>query len=794
MKLKQRLILIAAMLMLSLQATANDPVSGENSHYKNLIDRTGSPYYMQDFEQGDHQRFSPLFDLGAWHGHLLPSSENAGAFTGPAIITEEYLNFVAPYFEKLTVYKGGEINDANKAKLTMQAYSLPGALVQELRGDGVEINLTLRFVTNRTSLVKTQIITSKPLILQFEGQLVSHLSAKDGKSNDARSPFAVYPQLQPKWQATKNSITLSFGKVRAFGQILTSGSSQLQLHKTLPVNTTYDNLSYISHTNIAGNHTFYTTYSYLLDSQEQASEQAKIADILKQPENYLSRSKKRWQHYIKQATLPIVNNDHIHQRLAVKSIETLIGNWRSKAGAVGFDTVSPAVTGRWFSGNQTWPWDSYKHAFALATFHPALAKQNLNAVFEHQITANDAVRPWDVGFIPDLVAYNLSPERGGDGTNWNERNTKPSLAAWAVWQVYEYTNDKQWLAEIFPKLVSYRNWWLTNRDHNGNGVPEYGATVDKAHTTDDGKLRFEVQTATGWAAQSGLENYKDQLIAHPQKQIKTPAQTAASWESGRDDAAVFGFISSEQLDRYIKNGGKATDWHVGFAENFDKSGRLIGYSLLQESVDQASYMAADNRYLSKMAKELNYPRQASYFLKQATKLRAYINRCMFDKTTGYYYDIEIAPQPLANGCAGKPLVKRGKGPEGWSPLFNQVASVEQAQQVVDVMLDEKEFNTYVPLGSAALSNPAFGADIYWRGRVWLDQLYFGLVGMSHYGYCEKAQQLSEQLLTHADGLLASASIRENYNPLTGEQQGAPNFSWSAAHLLLIMQKQGRWCE
>ncbi|MBE0456073.1 alpha-glucosidase [Pseudoalteromonas prydzensis] len=769
-------------------------IYANDANYRNLIDRVGSPYYLQDFEHGGHQRFSPLFDLGAWHGHMLPTEENIGAFTGPAIITEEYLNFIAPYFEKLTVYKGGEISNANKVKLTMQAYSLPGALVQELRGDGVQINLILRFVTNRTSLVKTQIITEKPLILQFEGQLVEHMSAKNGKVKDARSPFAVYPQLQPKWQVTDGNITLSFGKVRAFGQLLTSGSSQLQLHKTLPVKTTHGKLSYVSDTNIAGDHTFYTTYSYLLDSQEVAREQVKIADILKQPENYLSGSKKRWQHYIEQAIRPILNNDLSYQRLAVKSVETLIGNWRSKAGAVGFDTVSPAVTGRWFSGNQTWPWDSYKQAFALATFHPELAKQNLNAVFEHQITANDAVRPWDAGFIPDLVAYNLSPERGGDGINWNERNTKPSLAAWAVWQVYQYTNDKQWLEEMFAKLIAYRHWWLTNRDHNNNGVPEYGATVDKAHNTSDGKLRFEVNTANGWQAFSGITNYQNALKTNPQGQVKIPAQTAASWESGRDDAAVFGFINSEQLARYIKNGGQAADWHVDFAQNFDNSGRLIGYSLLQESVDQASYMAADNRYLSKMAKELNYPRQASYLLKQATRLRDYINRCMFDTTTGFYYDIEIAPQPLENGCAGKPLIKRGKGPEGWSALFNQVATVEQAQQVVDAMLDPREFNTHVPFGSAALTNPAFGADIYWRGRVWLDQVYFGLVGMSHYGYCEKAQQLSEQLLTHADGLLASAPIRENYNPLTGEQQGAPNFSWSAAHLLLIVQKQGKWCD
>lgn len=786
---KNLFILITVLLISHCKAAASEVVN-----YKNLINRTGSPYYMQEFEQGDHQRFSPLFDLGAWHGHLLPTDENAGAFTGPAIVTEEYLNFIAPYLEKLTVYKGLKVDEANKVKLAMRAYSLPGALVQELSGDGVNIILTLRFVTNRTSLVKTQIKTTEPVTLHFTGKLINHLRANNGTEREGRSPFVVYPELNPQWQVTNNSIAISFGKVRAHGHILTSGSSQLLLKKTLAVRTRHDDLSYSSTTHIKNNRTFYTSYSYLLNNQEAVREREIIDEILKQPEHYLSRSKLRWQEYINKATQPISNKQPALQKLAVKSVETLIGNWRSKAGAVGFDTVSPAVTGRWFSGNQTWPWDSYKQAYALVIFNPELAKQNLNAVFEHQITPNDAVRPWDAGFIPDLVAYNFSAKRGGDGTNWNERNTKPSLAAWAVWQVFENTGDTQWLRRMYPKLVAYREWWLRNRDHNKNGVPEYGATVDKAHNTRDGKLLFKVKTSAGWRTRSGLKNYRTYLSDEATLEIKVPAQTAASWESGRDDAAVFGFINNQQLNRYIKNGGIRGDWHVGFAENRNDTGTLVGYSLLQESVDQASYMAADNRYLSKIAKQLKLPHQASYFLRQAAQLRDYINRCMFDKKTGFYYDIEIADTPLANGCAGRTLVKRGKGPEGWSPLFNQVASMEQASDVVKTMLDNNEFNTYVPLGSAALTNPAFGADIYWRGRVWLDQAYFGLVGMSHYGYCKQAQQLSEKLLNHANGLLSNAPIRENYNPLNGEQQGAPNFSWSAAHLLLIAQKQGKWCQ
>ncbi|CAB5555358.1 alpha-glucosidase [Citrobacter youngae] len=65
------------------------------------------------------------------------------------------------------------------------------------------------------------------------------------------------------------------------------------------------------------------------------------------------------------------------------------------------------------------------------------------------------------------------------------------------------------------------------------------------------------------------------------------------------------------------------------------------------------------------------------------------------------------------------------------------------------MLDPKEFNTYVPLGTAALTNPVFGADIYWRGRVWEDQFWFGLKGMARYGYRAEALKLADTFFQHA---------------------------------------------
>ncbi|MFP1497392.1 MGH1-like glycoside hydrolase domain-containing protein [Escherichia coli] len=77
-----------------------------------------------------------------------------------------------------------------------------------------------------------------------------------------------------------------------------------------------------------------------------------------------------------------------------------------------------------------------------------------------------------------------------------------------------------------------------------------------------------------------------------------------------------------------------------------------------------------------------------------------------------------------------------------------------------------------------------GADIYWRGRIWVDNVLVSSKGMERYGYRDDALKLADTFFRHAKGLTTNGPIQENYNPLTGAQQGAPNFSWSAAHLYM----------
>jgi len=85
-------------------------------------------------------------------------------------------------------------------------------------------------------------------------------------------------------------------------------------------------------------------------------------------------------------------------------------------------------------------------------------------------------------------------------------------------------------------------------------------------------------------------------------------------------------------------------------------------------------------------------------------------------------------------------------------------------------------------------HPEFNPDGgYWRGPNWLDQSYFGIIGLHNYGYPHEACEASRKLMHNGEGVLKKGlPIRENYHPISGTGLEAKNFSWSAAHFILLL--------
>lgn len=782
--------------------------------FHDVIDRTGTPLQFNEYDQYQNQRFNPLFDLGAWHGYLLPDqSDDYASFTGPMIIAQEYSVFIARKLEQLRVE---DITTKRKylfSQAVTKRYSAPGSLIQHYTFDDLTVELKLIFVTSRSALISTSIVNktafAKKLKLTWQGKLLKQWQGD-------KTVKQMFPHWQVGIEAQPKAIRFTLSKVRAAWQLMLGEQAQYQITRSLITDTTLDHhqTAYESAANIMvpanNDYQLFTAQSYFHNQQEMKQEQKKIEFTLDHGKEVAQKGRERWQGYLNKALASV---DISQQRLAVKSIETLMGNWRSAAGALKHDIVSPSVTARWFNG--AWAWDSWKHAYALASINNSLAKENIRAMFDYQITTKDAVRSQDAGMVIDAIFYNKDKARAGDGGNWNERNTKPPLASWAVWQVYNQSGDIEFIEEMYPKLLSYHQWWYRNRDHNKNGLVEYGATKHPAHNNKQGQITFKV-TYTKEPAETrmlsqckvaqentyycfGMKNYEAVLAYGKYLALDIGVQHAAGWESGMDNAARFGFINQEQLQNYANNKSKGDieqarkDWQVRFFENKGEDNNLLGYSINQESVELNSYLAMEKRLLAKMARLLNYSEQADNFQQASERLSVRINRCFFDSNLGFYYDRKIINSTerghkSSDICQGELLTMRGRGPEGWSPLWAGIASTEQAKKVIKVMLAKDEFNTIIPLGTAALSNPAYDADIYWRGRVWLDQVYFGLIALKKYGYTQEAKFLLKKLLENAQGLKRNGAIRENYNPETGGEQGATNFSWSAAHLYMLYRE------
>jgi len=205
------------------------------------------------------------------------------------------------------------------------------------------------------------------------------------------------------------------------------------------------------------------------------------------------------------------------------------------------------------------------------------------------------------------------------------------------------------------------------------------------------------------------------------------------------------------------------------------------YSLDQESVDLNSYLYAEKKLLAAIAEEIGDVAAATQLLEEAKILRIEIQSRFFDNETSWFYDRSLSD--------GK-LIKK-MGCEGWIPLWARVATLEQAELVMKNMMSTEKFNSKIPLQTLSADEVEFQPDGgYWRGPNWIDQAYFGIKGLRNYGYDLEALQLTDKILNNPEGLLVKGSpLRENYDPITGKGLSAKNFSWTAAHVLLLMTRK-----
>lgn len=601
-------------------------------------------------------------DLGAWHAYTLPSDHSDyGAFIGPMVMDLSG-QWLANATAKLSVYESGKMVDLSKASTSIHYY--PGLLEQELKIDDINIRLQLIFISNREAMVNTTITNlsnqTKQLQLVWTGGILLKNAKLKQENNCLNIDFNQHC-FQILFQSNEQ---LNF-ELNKESYLIKQPAFSLKAGKSYSINR-----------------------KERYDLEGKTMIKAESIDF----ESLLHANENRWNGYLNSYFNKTdgLLKDTVQRKIAVKSIITLISNWRSKAKDLLHDGVFPSLNYQGFYG--FWSWDSWKQAVGISYFNPELAKSNILSMFDYQD---------EHGMIADCI-YTDKKEN-----NW--RDTKPPLAAWGMWKVYEQSQDLEFLKGLYPKLVLYHNWWYKNRDHNKNGLCEYGAT--------DG------------------------------------TRIAAAWESGMDNAVRF------DQAKLFKNNDYA-------------------WSLDQESVDLNAYLYAEKEYLAKIAEVLGMHQESKQWLGQRKHLAKQINARFYHIEKGYYYDRLINGEWIT-----------AEGPEGWIPLWAGLSSPKQAESILRMMQNKSKFNTKVPLPTLTADHIKFDPTKgYWRGPVWLDQVYFGINGLHKSGYHKEADDFLNKLLQNAEGLSGQSPIRENYHPISGKGLNARNFSWSAAHLLMLIKE------
>lgn len=146
---------------------------------------------------------------------------------------------------------------------------------------------------------------------------------------------------------------------------------------------------------------------------------------------------------------------------------------------------------------------------------------------------------------------------------------------------------------------------------------------------------------------------------------------------------------------------------------------------------------------------------------------------MYDEDAGLFRAI-VRPQP-----ARRPTVTWA----ALSPLaLPDLPEAIGRRMVEQHLLDHERFWLPVPPASVPANDPSFsrrestlGIRRYWRGPTWINAAWLLYLGLARLGYSEHAETLRARL----GRAVATAGLREYYDPYTGRGMGATSFAWSS---------------
>jgi putative isomerase len=342
----RRLLAAALILALSGPAVAAPPVADAAV---DVLDMHGTPASAAD------RSFNIFFDAGAWHGYSLPLASDAGSgFSGPFVHSIGAGRWAGRRLAQVTLAPPGGGAVITLREVGSQAG--PGYLQRHFQGQGLQLRQTLFFADAQRALVRIELESSTSRALDVAVENEAMLAPGDRLVLHSGAVTQTFAGSADTVLTRLHQDVVQLLPRQARNQVVFASSQPVQLEAAKPL--------------------------VLVLEQQFSSGPGPAVEV--DADAAWSRNRARWNGYlqaIKPSHVPGVP-DATAQRIALKAVQTLIGNWRAARGDLRHDGVIPSYSADYFNG--FWAWDSWKHAVALAHFAPDLARDQMRAMFDYQ--------------------------------------------------------------------------------------------------------------------------------------------------------------------------------------------------------------------------------------------------------------------------------------------------------------------------------------------------------------------------------------------------------------------------
>lgn len=475
-------------------------------------------------------------DAGSWMGFTLPQKDHwVNGFCGPFSLDMNRRQWMAQ--SAVTV---GYADQANVIFTPDSTCYFPGELYLSASSEEGKIIQRLNFLDASTALLRIHSDAGKELSLT-----ASQWGKEIQVQTDQNTVIARYPS----------------------GEIVA-----LTFTPDVSVKGTDNN--YQAKIN-GSEHDTYVAISFYTGEKELSAGLQKAQLALSNPQEGLKANKERWEGYLTKILRKDMKPEY--DRIAVKAVVTLISNWRTHRGGLLHEGIVPSHAAYYFVG--FWAWDTWRFSAALAKFDPELAKDNIRAMFDYQQPD---------GMIIDCIYT--------DPAENNARDSKPPLVSWAVDEIFTHTNDTAFISEMYPQLMAYYKWWYNKRDHNRNGMCEYGST--------DGTLE------------------------------------AAAWESGMDNAIRFDDA------KMLKNNGAEDAWSMD-QESVDLNAYLALECKLLKKFASILGVTFDGPDYSSQVADYFFDKEKGFFFDRRLKDGSFIQEPGCEAYTPLWTEVATADQVKA---------------------------------------------------------------------------------------------------------------------------------------------------